>query len=103
MLYITIVMIIKGKCKVLWNLVGWKRCQGEHVEVIQSDGHSWNGWLMVYKCGKLIYSTFGMGLLSDVVSHILRCQHCKKTYKGQIRQLRRLNKMMDDEWQSLTA
>jgi hypothetical protein len=96
-------VVIKGRCEELYRIIGWKKRSKEHVEVVMSDGHSWNGWLQVYqsRSGDLIYSSFGTGLLSDVVRHILSCQRCRKTYKGSIRQLRGLNKMMDEEWKAI--
>jgi hypothetical protein len=95
-------VVIKGSCKELYKIIGYRPLETERVEITESNGHSWNGWVQVYSNNRLVYSSFKTGIHWEICEHILACPECRKSYSyDELLQIRKSLGKIVKEWNEL--
>ena len=77
-------------------------CEG--IDVVPSEGYSWNGWIAYLdKQGEPIepYS-FRAGSWWELMQHLEKCPKCRRANKISLEEVKKRLKEIEEEWRSVT-
>jgi len=71
---------------------------GDETNIIQSEGHPWNAYVVVWQGDKKVYSSFETGLFWDYLEHLAENKECRQEVGIRKQDLKILLNQIKREW-----
>jgi hypothetical protein len=71
---------------------------GDETDIIQSEGHSWNAWLLIFWRDQKIESSFEAGLMLEYLRHLSEHPECCKEIGWKLEDVKERLREVEEEW-----